>query len=278
MKKIHLGPEIPHIYGDQITEKFSSHHAWLIAAVHYSISWPEKTVLLQYDKEDYFLTGLNEDNNKFSTACVIVRLSELHNDAALHIALKKVYRFTSILGWFVRGYVDVVGYITGSRPILYSLARTQMSIMTMHFNCNFMPLIRDKNIWRALAFWREGLRLSELHESYSFLSFYKVIESQFNKDEGKARGAWINNSIIMLTGKAADRVRELQSSQLDLGKHIFDSGRCAVAHASLNSELIDPDNPADRIRIAKDIEIVRSLAEKYICEELGVPNETNLWK
>ncbi|WP_404942972.1 methylamine utilization protein MauJ, partial [Pseudomonas brassicacearum] len=52
-----------------------------------------------------------------------------------------------------------------------------------------MPIIDQENIRKALAFWREGKRLDKVHDSYAFLSFYKVIESQFS--EGKKKVTWI---------------------------------------------------------------------------------------
>ena len=271
------GPYISHIFGDAVTDMYRKHRGWLTAAVHHSIAWPERDVLIRYDREDYFLRGLKQQADKLSDACITVRLTK---EADLYPTLNRIYRFTSILGWFKHGYVDVVGYISGSHPALYSSGRPPympvMSSGPYGFNCNFMPVIKDENTRKALAFWREGLRLRHIHDGYSFLSFYKVIESQFKN--GRARGAWINQSIPTLKGKAAERVRELGAAQLDVGEHIYQSGRCAVAHASLGGQLIDPDIPEDRVRIARDLDIVQALAEKYIREELGVPDEMDVYR
>ena len=108
------------------------------------------------------------------------------------------------------------------------------------------------------------------------MSFYKVIESQFRN--GRARGAWIGQSIPTLTGKAAERVRELRAAQLDVGEHIFQSGRCAVAHASLSGQLVDPDIPEDRVRIDSDLVVIQALAKKYIKEELEVPDQMDVYR
>lgn len=97
------------------------------------------------------------------------------------------------------GYVDVSGYIWGSHPTLYG-DRTVYSSMGIAgakpFNCNHMPRIEDENVRKALAFCREGKRLDEVHDSYAFLSFYKVIESQFS--DGRKKGEWISNNISKL--------------------------------------------------------------------------------
>jgi hypothetical protein len=271
------GPYIPHIFGDAVTDLYRRHRGWLTAAVHHSIPWPEKDVLLRYDGEDYFLRGLKQQEDRLSDACITVRFN---NEADLYPTLNRIYRFTSVLGWFKRGYVDVGGYVYGSHPILCSSGRQPympvMSSGPFGFNCNFMPLIKDQNTRLALAFWREGLLLRDIHDGYSFLSFYKVIESQFKN--GRARGAWVDQSIPTLAGEAAERIRELQAAHLDVGEHIFKSGRCAVAHASLGRTLVDPDIPEDRLRITKDLAIVQALAEKYIREELGAPNEMDIYR
>jgi hypothetical protein len=276
MAKIEEGPYIQHIFGDAVTDMYRKHHEWLTAGVHHSVAWPEKDVLIRYDGEDYFLRGLQQHPDNRTDACITVRLN---SQTDLYPKLHKIYRFASILGWFKRGFVDVVGYISGS-PALYSSGRQpylpMMAPGPYGFNCNFMPVVKDENTRKALAFWREGLRLSRIHDPYSFLSFYKVIESQFKN--GRDRGAWIEQSLPTLTGRAAERVNELLAAGLDVGEHIFQSGRCAVAHASLGGQLIDPDIPEDRVRIAKDLIIVHALSEKYIREELGVPDELDVFK
>lgn len=61
--------------------------------------------------------------------------------------IAKIYRFVSILGWFKRGYVDVGGYITGSHANLYSEPQHFSTVIAggpHGFDCNYLPLIRDK--------------------------------------------------------------------------------------------------------------------------------------
>lgn len=271
------GPYIPHYFGEKVKALYRAHRGWLTCAVHHSIPWPEKDVLVHYDGEDYFLRGLREHEETVGSACITVRMSPGQD---INDLLRKVYKFASILGWFKRGYVDVVGYISGSHLVLYSAAKQPFAPVIAGgkygFNCNFMPIIKDDRTRKALAFWREGLKLERIHEGYSFLSFYKVIESQFRK--GKDKRNWINTALPKLEGRAKERIKEIQDKNIDVGNHIFQSGRCAVAHASLGEDLIDPDIPEDRIRIQKDLVIIKALAEKYIREELGVPDEIDVYR
>jgi Methylamine utilization protein MauJ len=176
--------------------------------------------------------------------------------------------------------VDVSGYIWGSHPSLYGNPRTVYASLGIvgakSFNCNHMPIIEEENIRKALAFWREGRRLSEVHDSYAFLSFYKVIESQFS--DGNDKAAWISASIERLTDRAAKRVAELRGAGIDVSRHLFDSGRCAVAHASLEGEIVDPDIPEDRKRLSADLVIMEELARIYIRDELRVPDSRSLYR
>jgi hypothetical protein len=137
-----------------------------------------------------------------------------------------------------------------------------------------MPIIEHENVRKALAFWREGQRLREVHASYAFLSFYKVIESQFS--DSKKKIEWIAANINKLTDNAAKRVAELREAGIDVNRHFFESGRCAVAHASLEGEIVDPDIPSDRKRLKADLVVMEELARIYIREELKVPDSISL--
>lgn len=195
-------------------------------------------------------------------------------------AISKIYRFTSVLSWYLGGYVDVSGYLWGTHPCLYGDPRTVYSSLGIFgkksFSCNNMPVIESDSARKALAFWREGQRLRGVHASYAFLSFYKVVESQFSDSNKKV--AWINQAIERLSGDATRRVAELKAAGKDVGPHLFRSGRCAVAHASLEGEIVDPDIPGDRKRLQDDLVIVEDLARMYIRDELGIPDSRSLYR
>lgn len=272
---IEPGPYIEHIFDEDVQPLYREHRNWLTCSVHFSIAWPEKDVAVTYDGTQFFLRGLKQNEDQ-SVPCISVRLLDSEDKFE---TLKKVYKFTSILGWFNSGYVDISGHMTSSYPILYD-AGGRIFAPTMQsgkygFSCNYMPLINDELTRKALAFWREGLKLEEIHKGYSFLSFYKVIESQFSK--GRAKADWITQAIPTLTERAQTRVQELQGDGIDVSKHVFASGRCAVAHASVGEEIIDPDIPEDKEQIAKDLDIIKGLAKKFIQENLGVPDRMDIF-
>ena len=268
-------PYVLHTFGDEVDRKLRSCRGWLTAGVASSISWPSSDVCVNYAGDEYFLRG-SERAGKPSPPGVTIACDKHGPDEAI----AKIYRFTSVLSWFMGGYVDVSGYIWGSHPVLYGNPRTVYSALGIvgakSFNCNHMPIIEHEHVRRALAFWREGRRLDEVHDSYAFLSFYKVIESQFQ--DGKKKADWISTNIERLTDRAAKRVAELRGAGIDVSRHLFESGRCAVAHASLQREIVDPDIPADRRRLSADLVIMEELARIYIRDELKVPDSRSLYR
>lgn len=264
---------VPHIFGDAVKKKLSSSIGWLTAGVASSIPWPSYDVCIFYDGKEYFLRG-TEEVKESPYPCITVT----YDTDKVNEALESVYRLTSVLSWFLDGFVDVSGHITSSRPMRYG-SRNVFSSMGIvgakSFNCNHLPVIEDDSTRKALAFWREGQRLENVHEGYSFLSFFKVIESQFKN--GKTRAVWISANIDKLTEQAKDRVDVLKGQGIDVSMHLFESCRCAVAHASLNEVIIDPDIAHDRRRLSQDLVIIKGLARLYISEELNVPTSRSLY-
>jgi hypothetical protein len=270
---------VPHFFGETVQQKYQSHGHWLTAGVASSIAWPNLDVCVIYAGDEYFLRG-TELNGKPSPPGISVKCTAAQIDEAI----SKIYRFTSILSWFLDGYVDVSTYVPGSHPFLCGDPRRVFSSPGIagqkSFNCNYLPIIENENTRKALAFWREGLVLTGVHNGYAFLSFYKVIESQFadKKPDKKKRIDWIECAISMLIGDAAKRVSELRKLGIDVGRHLYESGRCAVAHASLDGEIVDPDIPEDRRRLNADLVIIREIARTYIRDELKVPTSHSLYE
>ena len=81
----------------------------------------------------------------------------------------------------------------------------------------------------------------------------------------------------MLDHRRAVGARARRAQGVNVNKHLFESGRCAVAHASVGRNIVDPDVPADRTRIAADLEIIAALANRYVKVDAGVPDEMDLY-
>lgn len=265
-------PYVPHYFKEQIAARIGNRLGWLTAGIATSIPWPQDDVLVVYDGTEFLLRGAVVDGKSASpcinTPCKRDDYSE---------ALAKVLRFCSVLGWFKNGYVELAGFMHGSHPFRYGSKDTHASVTQAGahgFDCNYLPIIEDEKVRIALAFIREGRRLERVHDAYAFLSFFKVIESQF---DATGRIQFMDKHLDLVNERAAKRVAELRAKGADVGKHLFTSGRCAVAHASLGGDIVDPDKPDDRQRIVADMAVIEQLAERYLREEVGVPTERTVY-
>jgi hypothetical protein len=266
-------PYVPHLFGDDALTKVANRFGWVSAGVASSIAWPEDDVWVQYDGVEYLLQGAAQDGEQRLAPSISTPAERDQVDEAL----ARLYRFTSVLGYYKRGYVDITGHIWGTRIIRYSDPREGVTLQhgKRRFNCSHMPIIEDDQVRKALAFLREGRRLRHVHEPYSFLSFFKVIESQFLPNDRKA---WVEQNLSLVAEeRALNRINELRNQGVNVNQHLFDSGRCAVAHASVGRDIVDPDIPSDRRRIAADLDIIAALANRYIKVDAGVPDEMDLF-
>ncbi|MGQ5281377.1 methylamine utilization protein MauJ [Xanthomonas arboricola] len=269
-------PYITHVFGDAVDQKLRSQMGWFTGAVASSIPWPAKDVWIHYAGDDFILRGTENGEQRLAPAITMPGVTQRRDEC-----LSKLYRFTSVLGWFREGFVDIVDVVHGSRAIVFG-AGTRLAHSSVgqfgskSFDCNHMPIIEDENVRIALAFWREGERLSGVHDSYAFLSYFKVVESQYQG--GRGRADWFTRNLDHLAdGRAVTRIAELRAEGEDVGRHLYDSGRNAVAHASFGGAIVDPDIPSDRRRIAADLILMRELARRYIAEELNVPTAMSLY-
>jgi hypothetical protein len=267
-------PYVPHFFKEQIKERLGNRLGWFSAGIATSVPWPQEDVLVVYDGTEFLLRGVAATGGKLDVPCINTPCQgEDYSDA-----LAKVLRFCSVLGWFKHGYVDVTGFTYGTHPTRYGTRDAHASISEGRaegFDCNYMPIIEDDKVRIALAFIREGRRLSRVHDAYAFLSFFKVLESQFND---KGRIAFIDKHLDKLDDRAAKRVAELRKDGVDVGIHLFKSGRCAVAHAGLGRDIVDPDEPHDRQRIVADMDVIKGLAHHYLSDEIGVPDEQSVYR
>src|SRR5258708_39792594 len=97
-------PYVPHIFGEEVGRRLHK-LGWLTAGVASSIAWPSLDVCVIYSGDEYFLRGTERDG-KPSPPGISIRCTSNQVD----VAISKIYRFTSVLSWFLGGYVDVSGY------------------------------------------------------------------------------------------------------------------------------------------------------------------------
>lgn len=137
-----------------------------------------------------------------------------------------------------------------------------------HFD--YLPDPADPKAKLALALYREGL--SANLTTYKFLGFFKVINVL--KNDGLGQKQWIRDNLQYVTDRnALTRIAALQASKPDVADYLYKSGRNAVAHAFDQSNLVNPDDPADLIRLSEDLPVIRDLARVAVEREFGVKSE-----
>jgi hypothetical protein len=121
----------------------------------------------------------------------------------------------------------------------------------------------------ALAFYHEGLDLEHIHRAYSFLSFFKVLNIRFNN--GRDQVDWMNaNAGVLRESEAVARLKDIAATVTNVGSYLYESGRCAVAHA-FAQPLVDPHDIRDQQRLSRDWPVARSFAALLIQTEWHIP-------
>jgi hypothetical protein len=114
------------------------------------------------------------------------------------------------------------------------------------------------------------------HVAYECLSFFKILNVFL--DKGPAQQAWINANVANLTEPVAKRrAAFLAKTEGDVGKYLYASNRCAVAHA-YSTPTVDPEDPVDLRRLRDDLPLVRALAEYAIEHHFGVKSAMTVYR
>ena len=188
---------------------------------------------------------------------------------------KLLMRFLSALSWVERrGYlIDGIG--GGSMPFPMGRDKERGFSICEEFNLTSLSDPKDEQALLALALMREGRGLN--HPAYAFLSFYRVLEVAF--PNGAAIKTWLGSTIDSLTGFGVPQAMAKLKAEgkQDVPAHLWELGRCAVAHAN-RKPIVDPDDPADARRMQEELPIIRALAERAIEEKLGVKTSATIYR
>lgn len=191
--------------------------------------------------------------------------------------LRASHRALSVLAWLQDAGAVVVHMSGGNLPRMMGMGTHQPVGYAVHdgFDLSDLPVIGNGTGRLALALMREGRGLN--HPGYSFLSFFRALETAI--PEGKARGRWVTENVGRLDGlRAKDALDKLKTAvQGDIGKHLRESGRHAIAHAQADP-IINPDDPRDARRLEAELPIIEALAVLAIEDHLGIQTRQKAWR
>ncbi len=224
------------------------------------IPWPAKPQVVRFcGHELHLLPGSNE----------LARMIRVETDTGFTQADadKLILEFLSALAWAEQsGAVTTFGNWC-TAPL--NIGKGPMGIIgDGHFD--YLPDPLNPRAKLALALYREGLSVNL--SPYQFLGFFKVIN--VIRNTGADQKQWISDNLHHVTDKGAlARIAAIQASVPDVAEYLYVSGRCAVAHAFDQSNVVNPDHPADLIRLSEDLPVIRELARIAIERELEVKSE-----
>jgi len=162
----------------------------------------------------------------------------------------------------------------GNLPRMMGLTNKSGIAIRDTFDLSDLQQIPDDRGRLALALMREGRGLN--HPAYAFLSFFRVLEIAISNNQ--ARRQWATDNIDNIDGhQAKEALGKLRESVPgDIGTHLYESGRCAIAHAKA-APVINPDDPRDARRLQSELPIIQALAVLAIEQHLGIQTSHTMW-
>jgi len=186
-----------------------------------------------------------------------------------------LHRALSVICWIDDAGATVTHMSGGNLPRMVGRNHKTDIAFRDAFDLTEIPTVSDSRAQLAIALMREGRGLN--HPAFAFLTYYKALEAAI--PDGRARGSWISDNLPRIQGAQAQRaLQDLQSTiQGDVGEHLYQSGRQAIAHAK-KDPLINPDDPGDLRRLSREGPIMEALAVLAIEERLGVQTSQTIYR
>ncbi len=239
---------------------------WLHVGVKGSAVWPTEETTVEFGGHNLVLKPATRETEQ----SVHVNLRGISNVDALTL----INQFLSVLSWCDDQPMEN-RYGWSGNPVPVPVPRESRvvgSSIAFPFNRQLEP---DEKARLALALFREARTVNST--PFGFLSYFKILNI-FWKDKFETINDQRQNPIIegiratlpkLKDEMAVRRLRALGADGLDVPKYLYESGRCAIAHAYADP-IIDPDNVSDLRRLSEDLYIVKEIAEHLIETELKV--------
>ncbi|MEQ9115650.1 MAG: hypothetical protein RLN62_02530 [Rickettsiales bacterium] len=263
----------------EIHQSSSEHNCYFIMEVRLDIkfaSWPYKLTKLRLENKLIFLWPITENNlPAIIIPCKTMDIAEKEENERLAL------RFLSAISWledfgYEEGFVQIARTAFPPTTNLVLPEERFRHILLIDEN-DYIPLPKAHKARLALALYREALINNNVF--YKFLGFFKIINIRF--DSSIKQIEWINDHIKASLDKlpeARDSFKYLKTIGIsDYGNHLYEMGRCAIAHAYDKSKLVNPDEPRDKHRITETLLLIKVLAEHLIESEFKIQSDkTNL--
>lgn len=247
-------------FNDSISELPSSQNGWVCVYFDPHIPWPTRLQTLYYLDQEFCIVPHTLDA---LPAIAVQLLTGEKQDYQ-----QKILRLSSVLSWKYHKGIQILGYQYSGHLICYQANNYFTRCLGSQFDGANLPEVNDTTCQLALALLRDARSLMYTQHPFAFLQFWKVLEATIGKGHIKA---WICNNLDKINDDSIKKkIVDLRKSGIDnLSKHLFESGRCAIAHAE-SSPIINPDNPTESRRLSQELPIVESLAVLAIINKFEI--------
>jgi len=241
---------------------------WLCLNIEMRTSWPTRPQSFEFEEQTLWVMPVTTEHYPGLALNLPAGFDRDDAFALLHRAL-------SVIAWLQDSGAIVAQMSGGSLPRMMGMKQQFGYGIREDFDLSDLPQITTPAGKLALALMREGRGLN--HPAYSFLSFFRALEIAI--PDGKARGAWVSANLERLGGQHAKEALEKVKAtvQGDIGKHLRESSRHAIAHAQANPT-INPDDPRDAKRLQNELPLIEALAVLAIEDHLGIQTRHRMWQ
>jgi hypothetical protein len=231
-------------------------------------AWPEKETRIRFGGHELLLKPATK-NTDASVHMDIAAISETE-------ALTLINRFLSVLSWCDDVPVENLYGWSGTQAPVAMPRNTSRTVGTC---IGEYPFYRDieqnPKAKLALALYREALTVNSV--PFSFLSYFNILnifwKDRYEKGSNELIEG-IKTTLPSLSDKEAmDRIKQLTETQADIANYLYESGRCAIAHA-YSFPFVDPDDVVDLRRLSQDMWVIKAIAEMLIEDTLGISRST----
>jgi len=235
---------------------------YLSVGVEGAACWPTEETSISFGGYDLVLNPATKDTEQ----SIHINLKGITDVEALTL----INRFLSILSWCDdQGMENLYGW--SGNPVPVAVPRRSRNIRSSIAFPFYRAQEKNPKAKLALALYREGLTVNS--NPFQFLSFFKVLNILW-KDKYKNNKNELIEGIRSYLDKSTDpvaikRIEEIGKQETDIAKYLYESGRCAIAHA-YSEPIVDPDDVQHLRRLSKDIYIIKNIAELLIENELNV--------
>lgn len=239
---------------------------WVVVGVETSVGWPTAEIRVDFRGRELILRP--ETDTLAPSVVAGYEPPETYEQTLLLMR-----EFLSSLAWVEQKSIREVMTTGGGFPIRVGKS-PGFRVINPSFRVDYLQDPRDPRTRLALALYREALGVDSV--PYKFLGFFKIINILYPKGPDQVR--WINATLDLLENyEAKARAADLRATGEDIGEYLYVSGRCAVSHAN-TEPIVNPEKPEDTERLARDMPLIRGLAEYFIERELGVQSLRTVYR